>query len=627
MNQRPTRFARQLMFVAWGLAMACDAPVPSEPSLTDAPASRTDGLYVQNGVTLWTANGNVVPVCWSTPGAIDQKAVVRNAIRNTWERYANIQFTEFVDCPAPSTNPPSTQRYVRARLDLDSNEPWSAGGGSALMGMGAFHDQFQGFSWGIIIGTQGAQSRLEHLGVHEFGHTLGFAHEMDRDDNPGRLPNGTDPECGSGAPGPGTYLTDYDRDSIMNYCNLSGNYSGRISRLDIEGAQAAYGPSSWYQGMRSRLLPLVDVNGDNRPDAVYLRDNQGALVIYLNKSLHQYAVGSQWASVMPAGSGAVAWLTGDANLDGKTDIMQLWNDNGQLGLILWGSTGSGYASVNPTSLLGSTQALKYLAVDVNNDGRTDIAELGAQPNGKLKITVHSATSNNVYQTVSATETTAGHGAVDWLTGDVDADGQTDIFQIWNNAGTVGIIVHKADGTGYVNGWATLPGVTGPVANSRFFVIDVDADGRSDVIQARNSGGFVELSLFKNDLTSTGQTQFITTWLSLTSVRWSAVDWLVGDTNLDGVPDLMQLWSDGGRLRVTLWRWNGSAMVNAGVTSTGISTPTAALSFHARDVDLDGRADIVQVQDDARGNAFVNVHLYNSSNAFVTSVVQSGLGSL
>jgi len=38
---------------------------------------------------------------------------------------------------------------------------------------------------------------------------------------------------------------------------------------------------------------------------------------------------------MGEGSGAVAWLAGDANGDGKTDIFQLWDNNGRLGMIVY----------------------------------------------------------------------------------------------------------------------------------------------------------------------------------------------------------------------------------------------------------------------------------------------------
>ena len=47
-----------------------------------------------------------------------------------------------------------------------------------------------------------------------------------------------------------------------------------------------------------------------------------------------------WSSTdMGQGSGAVAWEIGDVNGDGRAEIIQLWNDNNRLGMIVYGWSG------------------------------------------------------------------------------------------------------------------------------------------------------------------------------------------------------------------------------------------------------------------------------------------------
>jgi hypothetical protein len=72
--------------------------------------------------------------------------------------------------------------------------------------------------------------------LHEFGHALGFEHELDRDDNQlGQLecPKHAKPNTNSG-----DYLTRYDQDSIMNgtYCHSTP----ALSTLDKLGLEIAY---------------------------------------------------------------------------------------------------------------------------------------------------------------------------------------------------------------------------------------------------------------------------------------------------------------------------------------------------------------------------------------------------
>ena len=280
-----------------------------------------------------------------------------------------------------------------------------------------------------------------------------------------------------------------------------------------------YAPCLNTTGVNASVAALkfltADVNGDDRTDIVQLQNNNGTLGL----RVHLWVNGSyvtQPAVPMPAGAGAVEWLTGDADADGKTDIFQLWNDGGALRIIVWRSTGTSY------ELFGNTQgvnalvgAIRFLTADVDGDERTDIVQL-RDNNGSLSITVHGANKvpgngaggyvTTGYSTRPVVAASAGSSAVDWLTGDVDADGKTDLFQVWNSNGSLGVIVWHANGTTYDNwGWGNTSGIVAGIPALKFLAADVNQDGRTDLVQLWNNQGTVDAIIHQVQGTSISTT--------------------------------------------------------------------------------------------------------------------------
>ena len=86
---------------------------------------------------------------------------------------------------------------------------------------------------------------------------------------------------------------------------------------------------------------------------------------------------------MGQGSDARAWLTGDFTGGGTTEIAQLWDNQGQLGMTFYRTDGKG--GLKPwfsTGYIGaSSAALAWLTGDFTGDGTTEIAQLWSD-NGK-----------------------------------------------------------------------------------------------------------------------------------------------------------------------------------------------------------------------------------------------------
>ncbi len=291
------------------------------------------------------------------------------------------------------------------------------------------------------------------------------------------------------------------------------------------------------------------------------------------------------------GSGALAWLTGDFTGSGKTQIAQPWKNNGRLGLIVYGADGGGQLrTVFGTDNIGQgSGALAWLTGDFTGSGKTQIAQPWNN-NGRLGLIVYGADGGGQLRTVFGTDNIGqGSGALAWLTGDFTKSGKTQIAQPWNNNGRLGLLIYGADGGGQMRtvfGTDDIGQGSGALA---WLTGDFTGSGKTQIAQPWNNNGRLGLLIYGADGGGQMRTVFGTGDIGQGS---GALAWLTGDFTGSGKTQIAQPWNNG-RLGLIVYGADGGGQMRTVFGTGDMGQGAGALAWLTGDFTGSGKTQIAQ----------------------------------
>jgi RHS repeat-associated protein len=264
------------------------------------------------------------------------------------------------------------------------------------------------------------------------------------------------------------------------------------------------------------------------------------------------------------------------------------------------ATTVGYRQTDPAFTPGTNSGgmsaiatTRFLPMDINGDGRGDILELHASGSYKRRSWI----SDGSGFTKASDDTGITYNVnARYLPADVTGDGKEDLVEVHPAGLRWGVRVWASTGTGFTRAF----GITshgGFNINNRFLPMDVNGDGRQDLLELYSCGLF-PVHFCRATWLSTG-TGF-TLASHATGIPFSAErQFQPADVNGDGKSDLVELAAGTlGAGHRRLWLSTGTGFV-AGAADSGISwtKPEADGSgsrFHMADVNGDGKTDMVEL---------------------------------
>ncbi|MDI1432912.1 FG-GAP-like repeat-containing protein [Polyangium sorediatum] len=505
---------------------------PAEPSAEENVQTDVGPLYVAS-TKLWSTQ--TVQVCWENPSAAPQaeRDWVRQAVLRTWDAHTWLDLNGWGTCTSSSNG-------IRIRIADEADAPHTEVLGTDLDGMvNGMVLNFTFQNWGTECQST-RQFCIEAIGVHEFGHALGFAHEQNRPDTP------SDCKKRQGPDGDLT-VNPWDADSIMNYCNLLWNNDGELSQSDIAGAIAMYGIPRWItqygyvHGWRVDKHPrlMADVNDDGKQDVVAFGD---AGTFVSRSTGTGFMAPELWVDQFNYDHG---WRTeyhermmADVNNDDKQDIVGF----GDAGVLVSLSTGTSFTAPSLwVADYGWNQGYRVdkhprMMADVNNDGKLDVVAFG--DNG----VVVSLSTGSSFTAASLWLANYGYNQgyrIDQhprMMADVNNDGKQDVVVFAND----GVYVALSTGTSFSTPslWVGNYGYNHAyrVDMHPRMMADVNADGKQDVVAFGDNGVVVS--------TSTGSS-FTTPQVWVSNYGYNQVGWrvnqhprMMADVDNDGRADVV-----------------------------------------------------------------------------------------
>ncbi|MBM7774741.1 RHS repeat-associated protein [Actinokineospora baliensis] len=280
--------------------------------------------------------------------------------------------------------------------------------------------------------------------------------------------------------------------------------------------------------------------------------------------------------------------TMDVTGSGRTDLVHLWTNrtDGALRATTYLATGAGTGTTfahSGTTVLGTFgDRYEVLPADVDGDGRTDLVVAYASgPAGKLKLAVFRSTGTGFAADGDLIDTGGTWDAkhLRFFAMDVNGDGRTDIVQAFSKrdpakGDVLGLRVLLSE---YGAGGTFAPAVdvltddpAKPDGELGFWPLDVTGDGMVDLVRAwRRSDGRITVATYLAASGGIDQVSFTAVHSDLgTFAIADQIAFLPVDVNADGSQDLVQIWADHQRtLHLCAFRSTGAGEFVRGEDST------------------------------------------------------------
>jgi ricin-type beta-trefoil lectin protein/VCBS repeat protein len=207
---------------------------------------------------------------------------------------------------------------------------------------------------------------------------------------------------------------------------------------------------------------------------------------------------------------------------------------------------------------------QWMAGDFNGDGATDLAKVFSD--GELSsLDVHLTGPRGFSM---ARWETQGGGFWDtqkWMAGDFNGDGRADIANVFNDGWQTWADVHVSTGSSFaVKLWQNQGGNVR--AGEKWMTGDFNGDGRADLANVFNDGGLNSIEVH----VSTGSAFVRERWQTHGGGFWDTQKWLAGDFNGDGKDDIANVFNEGGLVSIDVHvSWGSGFAKQRWVTQQGV----------------------------------------------------------
>ncbi|MEZ4518931.1 MAG: right-handed parallel beta-helix repeat-containing protein [Chloroflexota bacterium] len=312
------------------------------------------------------------------------------------------------------------------------------------------------------------------------------------------------------------------------------------------------------------------------------------------------------------GNGALAWLMADVDGDGLKELLQPWDDGGLLAVIVynWDRNRRQMKKLGGGTTREGSGALTWLVGDVDGDGRDELIQpWHNRENDHLGLVLYEWTGQQMTWKWASEDLGESPSALAWLMADIDDDGKQELLQVWDNGVVPGLLIYRWLDGRMQRVWSGNLEFDG--STRKWLIADVDGDGKAELLQVYRKQSRLSLLLYGWDGQAMTKRFGGILEKGYVDLRWR--DYLVADVDGDEKDELVLVAADDGdQLSLFTFHWEtveGSMGLENDLAKGQVDGPPDALAWLVGDIDDDGMVEVLEPWRNEK-NGRLGLHIYS-----------------